>query len=216
MEEVYWWAYIHPRGIAFFDRPWLVNWILWGNFLRLRNAALEALGPQVSGRTLQIACVYGSFTDALVSNMTPGSWLDVVDIVPNQLANLRAKLPGSAPVTLHQNDAAALPFDDGTFDQIVLFFLLHEQPEDVRRQTLAEAWRTLRPGGRLVVMDYHRPAWWHPLRYLFPPVLRWLEPFALDLWRHELQTWLPASAARVAREERRFFGGLYQMAVLTR
>jgi hypothetical protein len=46
------------------------------------------------------------------------------------------------------------------------------------------------------------------------PILRWLEPFALDLRRHELDAWLPEHEAVVA--QRQFFcGGLYQVLVLT-
>jgi ubiquinone/menaquinone biosynthesis C-methylase UbiE len=213
---VYWWAYIHPTGVRLFDRPWVTNLILWGNFRRLRDAAIAALGPRLTGRTLQVACVYSDFTQALLRAMAPEARLDVVDVVPAQLDNLAAKLPAGAAVELHCLDATRLAFPDACFDQVILFFLLHEQPADVRAATLAEALRVLRPGGRMVVMDYHRPAWWHPLRYLFAPVLRWLEPFALDLWRRELPVWLPPTARPARVNSRRFFGGLYQLVMLTR
>jgi hypothetical protein len=36
----YWWAYVHPRAVQVFERQWLVNLILWGNYPRLRDAAL--------------------------------------------------------------------------------------------------------------------------------------------------------------------------------
>jgi hypothetical protein len=41
------------------------------------------------------------------------------------------------------------------------------------------------------------------------------EPFALDLWRHEIAHWLPA-AARTKWRKQSFFGGLYQKVVITR
>ena len=44
LEKTYWWAYVHPRAVAFFERQWLVNLILWGNFARLRDSALDSLG----------------------------------------------------------------------------------------------------------------------------------------------------------------------------
>lgn len=216
LDQVYWWAYIHPRGIDLFDRQWITNSILWGNFARLRDAALAALQPPLAGRTLQVACVYGDFTPKLAQAAAPGGWIDVVDVVPQQLANLGAKLAFGDPVTLHRCDSADLQFESGSFDRVVLFFLLHEQPEDVRRRTLAEAWRVLRPGGQMLVVDYHRPAWWHPLRYLFAPVLRWLEPFAMDLWNHDVRSWMPPEAAQSVREKRFYFGGLYQLLLLTR
>jgi SAM-dependent methyltransferase len=148
--------------------------------------------------------------------MAPGAWLDVVDVVPAQLGNLAQKLPADAAATLRRRDAADLGFASGSFDQVVLFFLLHEQPAPVRARSVAEAWRVLRPGGRLVVMDYHCPAWWHPLRHLLAPVLRRLEPFALDLWGRELAAWLPPDTAPTHCAARGFFGGLYQLLVVTR
>ena len=57
LERTYWWAYVHPRAIRLFERQWLVDLILWGNYSRLRDQALQALGAPLGGRTLQIACV---------------------------------------------------------------------------------------------------------------------------------------------------------------
>lgn len=215
LQQTYWWAYVHPRAVRFFERQWLVNLILWGNFDRLRNAALDALGRRIGGRTLQIACVYGNFTATLVGRLVPGASLDVVDVLPIQLQNLRTKLPASSPVTLHQCDSMALNFRDGTYDQAVLFFLLHEQPANVRSRTLGEALRVVKPGGKLVVVDYHRPGWWHPLRYLFEPVLRALEPYAMDLWNHEMTRWLPEGFPADHIQKRNYYGGLYQELIIT-
>lgn len=215
LEKTYWWAYVHPRAVALFERQWLVNLILWGNFERLRDEALDALGQSLTGRTLQVACVYGDFTTRLARRIADDGSLDVVDVLPIQLRNLRAKLPPAAPVRAVHCDSVDLRFDDAVYDQAVLFFLLHEQPEAVREKTLREALRVLKPGGRLVIVDYHLPRWRHPLRYLFRPVLAWLEPFALDLWRAEISTWLPQGFKPTAISKETSFGGLYQKIVIT-
>ena len=112
-------------------------------------------------------------------------------------------------------DSAALGFSDASFDRALLFFLLHEQPDAVRRRALAETLRVVKPGGKIVVVDYARPRWWHPLRWLMRPILRLLEPFALDLWRAPVGAFAPAHGATIATP-RRFFGGLYQLVTLTR
>jgi ubiquinone/menaquinone biosynthesis C-methylase UbiE len=70
-------------------------------------------------------------------------------VLPIQLQNLRHKLAPSAPVALHQRDSTALGFADAAYDQAVIFFLLHEQPPLVRKQTIAEALRVVRPGGKV-------------------------------------------------------------------
>jgi ubiquinone/menaquinone biosynthesis C-methylase UbiE len=214
LTETYWWAYVHPGAVRVFERQWLVNLILWGNFALLRDGALDELGSTVRGRTLQVACVYGDFSLRLAERVGPGGSLDVVDVLPIQLQNLRRKLPASAPVRLLQRDSTALGFADASYDRAIMFFLLHEQPAAVRKQTLAEALRVVRPGGKLVVVDYHQPRKMHPLRYRLPPVLRALEPYALELWDDGLDKWLP-NGKWTRRERQTFYGGLYQKLVIT-
>lgn len=215
LAKTYWWAYVHPRAVQVFERQWLVNLILWGNFGRLRDAALAAMGERLDGRTLQVACVYGDLTPRLAARVAPGGALDVLDVLPVQLDNLARKLPAGAPVNLLHGDSTRLPAPDGSYDRVLVFFLLHEQPEDVRAATLAEALRVLKPGGKLVLVDYHRPRALHPLRGFMHALLARLEPYALDLWRREIADWMP-SVAVVRGGKRLFYGGLYQMLEVTR
>jgi ubiquinone/menaquinone biosynthesis C-methylase UbiE len=206
----YWWAYIHPLGVKLFERQWLVNLILWGNYSRLRDAALTELGEALPGTTLQVACVYGDLTLRIGRRAaSAGGTVDVVDVLPIQLRNLRDKLAATMPVRLLAMDSTRLQLKDGAYDRALVFFLLHEQPESVRRQTLREVFRVVKPGGKVVIVDYARPRWWSPLRWLWRPVLAALEPFALDLWRDDVSAWMPAS--QDSSTSRRFFGGLYQM-----
>jgi ubiquinone/menaquinone biosynthesis C-methylase UbiE len=214
LEETYWWAYIHPRAIAFFERQWLVNLILWGNFARLREAALKELGPKIHGSVLQIACVYGDFSTKLAQRISPGGTLDIVDVLSIQLDNVRRKLPSHSAVRTFLRDSTKLKFASRSYDQAVIFFLLHEQPASVRSETLSEVLRVLKPGGKLVIVDYHQPFVLHPLRYLFKPILKYLEPFALDLWREGIERWLPDGFVPLEFTKQTFFGGLYQKVVI--
>lgn len=215
LSATYWWAYVHPQAVRVFERQWLVNLILWGNFGRLRDAALDALGPTLPGRTLQVACVYGDLTSRLAARLAHEDRLDVVDVLPIQLENLARKLPARSSVTLLHGNSAALPIASATYDRALLFFLLHEQPERVRRATLAETLRVVRPGGRIVIVDYHRPRKLNPLRAPMIGVLRALEPFALELWRHDITEWLPPAAKNACVEKRTAFGDLYQIVTIT-
>ena len=213
----YWWAYVHPRAVRFFERQWLANLILWGNYARLRDAALGELGESLPGRTLQVACVYGDLTCRLSERAAAGhGTVDVIDVLPIQLDNLRRKLPADAPVRTLRMDSTHLAAPDGRYDRALVFFLLHEQPSHDRERTLDEVVRVVRPGGTIVIVDYARPRWWHPLRYLWRPLLAALEPFALDLWRREVADLLRGARAIRHLRKKSYFGGLYQKVVATR
>ena len=214
LEETYWWAYVRPYAIAFFDRQWIVNLILLGNMVKLRERALDALGKTISGRTLQIAAVYGEFSMRLAQRISGYGSLDIVDVVPAQLENLRRKLSRQSAVRFIQNNSADLKLPDASYDQIVIFFLLHEMPKEVRDSTLSEALRVLKPGGKLVIVDFHKPFVWNPFRYLYPPMFRLLEPFALDIWRDKIEEWLPRDFIPVDITKETMFGGLYQKVVI--
>jgi len=212
----YWWAYVHPKAVRFFERQWLVNLILWGNYNRLRDAALRALGAPVQGRNLQVACAYGDITPMMVDRLAPDASLDIVDILPVQLGNLSAKLTPDPRVNLYCMNSGALRFSDASFDRVLLFFLLHEQPADVREKTLNEAARVLKPGGTMVIVDYSKPASLHPFRLFWKPVLQVLEPFATDLFTKGIRYWLPKDCGLNIESSQDFFGGVYQVLTVKR
>ena len=214
LEQTYWWAYIHPKGVRFFERQWLVNLILWGNFAKLRDEALGTLDVAEGGKVLQIACVYGDFTPKLSDALPDRAMLDVIDVAPVQLHNLAAKLTGQTNILLHHQDATSLTFEADSYDNVVVFFLLHEQPKDVRIKTISEALRVLRPGGKLIFIDYHRPDFSNPFRYIMIPILKTFEPFALDMWHNEIIDWIPEDLPIAEAQKETFFGGLYQKVIL--
>jgi ubiquinone/menaquinone biosynthesis C-methylase UbiE len=127
---------------------------------------------------------------------------------------LRAKLPKGTPARLLAMDSTNLKLPAESYDRALVFFLLHEQPSHYRERTLSELFRVVKTGGKIIVVDYALPRWWHPLRYLWRPLLARLEPFALDLWRDDLAKWLPRNVKHMRRTS--FFGGLYQKVVITR
>jgi ubiquinone/menaquinone biosynthesis C-methylase UbiE len=216
LQDTYWWAYLHPKALHFFEREWVVNLILWGNMRKLTRTVLDEMSLPPNSRVLQVACVYGEFSSLLAGHLAGnGSQLDLVDVAPIQLQNAREKLAAHGNVHYHHQDSSALTLPADSYDQTVVFFLLHEQPEDVRRKTIAEAIRVTRPGGKVIFVDYHGPRRSNPFRYVMKPVLTWLEPFAMDLWRQELPEFMPASVRPEQLQSEFYFGGLYQKIVLS-
>ncbi|MCW2910943.1 MAG: Methyltransferase type 11, partial [Actinomycetia bacterium] len=79
----------------------------------------------------------------------------VTGVDPSQamlsMARGRPRPAGSAPVEFRPGEAAALPCAGASFD-VVTSTQVYEYVQDVPA-ALAEAWRVLRPGGRLLVLD---------------------------------------------------------------
>ncbi len=158
-------------------RQWLVNLILWSNYDRLRDSALVELGDAVGGTTLQVACVYGDLTSRLSrAAQIHGGEIDVVDVLPIQLRIQKRSCRSVHRCDFLAMDSTALLLPGASYDQALVFFLLHEQPVWYREQTLREVCRVVKPCGKIVIVDYASPRWWHPLRYLWAPVLAFLGP----------------------------------------
>ena len=216
LRDTYSWAYLHPASIWLFERDWVVNLILWGHMRRLTDSVLEEIDPRVSGPSLQVACVYGEFSKRLASRLhEQDSDLHLVDIAPIQIRNARDKLSEHPNVRFLIEDSSALQLSDRQFARTIVFFLLHEQPREARQATIAEALRVTRPGGKVIFVDYHLPSRSNPLRYFMRPVLRTLEPFALDLWESSIEDMLPETHQGPQVRTQLFCGGLYQKVVVS-
>lgn len=216
LEKHYWWAYVRPQAIRFFERDWLVDLILLGNYRKLLNLALDTLGKSLPGQSLQIACVYGNLTAQLQKRVQAGQGhLDVVDVLSAQLDNLRHKVPDPS-VRLLQRDSTMLGLPDASYDRVLVYFLLHEQPREVRQRTLYEALRVLKPDGSLMIVDFARAPRWHPMRYLWLPILTVLEPFAPDLWTENVTDWAPLAQSGLVCQRQTVFGGFFQVLLFKR
>lgn len=214
----YWWAYLSPAAVRLFDCQPVINAILFGRYRALLRACLDLLEPAATGSTLQIAAVYGILTERLARQLPDGA-LHLVDVAPIQLATIRRKLErrGKA-IHLYQANAESLPYRSGSFQTVLLFFLLHELPTAARGQVLREALRVLAPSGALIVADYGELTIRHPMHALVPVrrVLERVEPFLGDFWRHDLCRQVGAQAQSVHRAVRleacrKIFGGFYQV-----
>jgi len=212
LTRTYSWAYLNRTALFLLDRPSVVSGILWGNYRRLLRATLEELSP--GQRVLQPACVYGDFSVKLAEYLGPDGHLEVADAAPLQIENCRRKLRGLSQVTTAIRDAAAP--HAARFDAVCCFFLLHELPDSHKSQVVTALLRAVRPGGKVVFVDYHRPHPAHPLKGIMRLVFDRLEPFAEALWTHEVAAYGDALSDAFVWSKRTYFGGLYQKTVAKR
>ena len=96
------------------------------------------------------------------------------------------------PIELLKADSEALPFEDRSFDAIsVAFGVRNFEHLDLG---LSEMLRVLKPGGRLVILEFSRPTAF-PVRQLFEAYFRYITPY-IGKWfarSKEAYAYLPES-----------------------
>jgi ubiquinone/menaquinone biosynthesis C-methylase UbiE len=121
------------------------------DFRRRRQLVHEALGAQPGERVLDVGCGPGFYVAELLERVGPAGAVVGVDISPDMLGLAEKRSEGHDNVELRQAPATSLPVEDSSFDAALSVQVL-EFVEDVDK-ALAEMYRALRPGGRLVVWD---------------------------------------------------------------
>jgi len=211
LQKTYRWAYLDARNAKYLDNEFVVRTILWQQNRRLQRAAFAEIEP--GHHVLQSACVYGNFSSALAEHIGPEGRLEVVDVAEEQVRNCRRRLAGyKHAVVRHEN---ILHFRDGTFDVVCCYFLMHEMPDDYKHGVAAALLDRVRPGGKVVFVDYHKPHWAHPLKIVMSLIFDTLEPYAKGLWRKEIAEFA-GNDARFDWRQEIYFGGLFQKVVATR
>ena len=152
-----------------------------------RKFAVKQAGVKPGDRCLDCACGTGDLTQALAA--TEASEVIGLDFTQEMLdlAEVKRTAPKGAPknadkITYLQGDAMALPFDDNSFDVLTIAFGVRNVQSPAK--AVAEFHRVLRPGGRLVILEFDTPA--------FPP-LRWFNDFYCG-WV------MPRTATLIARD----------------
>lgn len=208
MTEVYDWAYVNPARVRLLDRNIVVRTLLFANDQRLMRAYLKEIEPGM--RVWQIAHVYGDLVRRAADKTGPEGTFHLTDITPIQVEHGKKKLAGLPWAKVIRHDAATFAGEGGHYDLICSFFLLHEVPDDKKRQILDHLLAMLPKGGKLLLVDYHRPAWWQPIRWILKIVNAWLEPFANAVWKHQLADFA-SHPERFNWNKRTIFGGVYQI-----
>jgi ubiquinone/menaquinone biosynthesis C-methylase UbiE len=126
----------------------------------LRDIRRQALAKAM-GRTIDIGAGTGANLGLYPASVTE---LVLAEPDPHMVKRLRPKLADSdAEARVVEAPAAALPFEDSSFDTAVFTLVLCTVPDPAA--ALAEAARILRPGGQLLFVEH--------VRSEDPKVARW-------------------------------------------
>lgn len=181
----------------FFDLwSWVydVPWVQRLTYRPIHDAVIEALSRGQYARILDIGCGTGQLAARLVKAV-PSAHVVGCDFSAGMLGHAAAR---GANLRLVRGDAGRLPFADGAFDAIVSTEAFHWFPD--QPGALAECFRVLRPGGRLLLAVTSTPA--TPVSTLFHLGSRLLgEPF---YWpsRSQAREWIETAGFLVEHQRR--------------
>jgi len=123
-----------------------------------RRHALRYIVDGTPQRILDVACGTGDSTVVAAKAAADGSQVIGVDISEGMLAFVREKAEKAGVadrVSVETGDGEALRFEDATFDRVTCAFGIRNFEHKDRG--LAEMYRVLKPGGRLVILELSIP-----------------------------------------------------------
>ncbi|MBK1681486.1 bifunctional demethylmenaquinone methyltransferase/2-methoxy-6-polyprenyl-1,4-benzoquinol methylase UbiE [Rhodocyclus tenuis] len=143
----------------------LMNDLMSGGMHRLwKTFAIAQSGVTTGSRVLDVAGGTGDLSLAFAKRVGPTGQVWLTDINNSMLTHGRDRLVDKGIMTpVAQCDAEKLPFPDEYFDCVTVAFGLRNMTH--KELALAEMQRVLRPGGRLLVLEFSQV--WKPLAPLY-------------------------------------------------
>jgi demethylmenaquinone methyltransferase/2-methoxy-6-polyprenyl-1,4-benzoquinol methylase len=137
----------------------LVNDLLsLGQTKRWRRQVTRLIAPKAGMKILDMAAGPGASSEPLAK---AGAEVISADFSHGMLDAGRRQRPY---LNFQWADALALPFGDNSFDLYTISFGLRNT--EATEKALAEALRVVRPGGRLVIVEFSAPTW-RPFRTIY-------------------------------------------------
>jgi len=127
---------------------------------RRRRRLLEVLALKPGEHVLDVGPGPGHYAFEMASAVGDSGRVAGVDNAEDSIGTAQRRCSGLANVGFHLGDAVALPFGEATFDAAISTQTFEYLP-DVGA-ALAEMFRVLKPGGRVLIHDTEWGAWaWH-------------------------------------------------------
>jgi len=127
----------------------------FGGERRWRESIIEWINPQPGEKIIDVCSGTGTLSIMLAKRLGGGEVVGI-EISPAQLKIARKKEKPDGLFFI-EGDAQDIPLEDCYFDRGVICGALHEMPQEVRGNVLSEAYRIIRPGGKIVIIEHNKP-----------------------------------------------------------
>ena len=143
-------------------KAFLYDLLLWflsrGNEIKMRERALRLARVSEGEKVLDIGCGTGTLAIAAKRHVGENGMVCGVDASPQMLGRA-IKKGRKAGLNIDFRNAAveALPFPESQFDVVLSTLMLHHLPGKLRDECVREVRRVLKPGGRVLIIDFGPP-----------------------------------------------------------
>jgi len=143
------------RWAAFYDG--LVNALTLGHAGMLRNLTVDRALIKSGEKVLDVGCGTGGVTIPAKQRVGKTGEAAGIDPAPEMIAVARKKAErANLEIDFRVGVIESLPYPDATFDAVTSSLMMHHLPHELQVSGLAEIYRVLKPGGRLLIADMMR------------------------------------------------------------
>jgi demethylmenaquinone methyltransferase/2-methoxy-6-polyprenyl-1,4-benzoquinol methylase/phosphoethanolamine N-methyltransferase len=143
------------RWAPYYDM--MVNVISLGHAGMLRRMTVDNAQIHPGDSILDVGCGTGEVA-LLAKTRTKAGKVHGIDPAPEMIAVARSKAARKKiDVDFRVGVIEALPFPDASIDVVTSSLMMHHLPEELQIGGMAEVYRVLKPGGRLLIADFMRP-----------------------------------------------------------
>lgn len=156
------------RWAPYYD--FIMSLMTLGREQAIREMTINLALVQPGDKILEVGCGTGTLTLAAKSRVGLSGEVHGIDITPEMIEIARRKAArAGVGVTFQVGGIDNIPFPLQQFDGVLCSFMIFHMDAEVRRRGFGEIYRVLKPGGRLLVLDFAAPAnpGWNPvMRFL--------------------------------------------------